>query len=90
MIYVLEYNDKTHQYHYNNLDNTNVRFQSTLFTNGWNPICIVPEDLFSDHDFDVFTDWIRDHNYPYKDAYILINTWVINWMEGRKLPTPEK
>ena len=90
MIYILEYNDQTFQYHYNNLDKSGLHFQSELFTNGWNPICIVSNDLYMDNNFDTFTNWVKDNKHSYQDAYRLINMWVINWMNGKKIKIQEK
>ena len=85
MIYLLEYNRNTHQYHYNHLRNDNITFQSELFTHGWNPICILPEGIDSDDEFIKFTYQHAAKKMGYKRVYALVNMWVMNWMERRHI-----
>lgn len=85
MTYLLEYNRSTHQFHYNHLNKDERTFHSALFSYGWSPICILPEELSLDQDFIDFTNHLAKKKMGYKDMYRLVNMWVINWMQGRKL-----
>lgn len=85
MIYILEYNRSTYQFHYNHLRKDERTFQNVLFSHGWNPVCIMSEELSSDQDFIDFTNYLAKKKMGYKEVYRLVNMWVINWMEGRKL-----
>ena len=76
MTYLLEYNRSTHQFHYNHLNKDERTFHSALFSYGWSPICILPEELSLDQDFIDFTNYLAKKKMGYKDPNIFFRKVV--------------
>ena len=86
MIKLLEYSYEQNQFHYNNLNNENLsEFDNQLFTNSYYPICIVTDELRQNTEFFNFIHGLKDKKISYERMYTLVNIWVMNWIQGRKL-----
>lgn len=84
MGYLLEYNEMQGCFHSNfiftNEDGTQ-RFDSEPMTNGYLPVCPVPNALDEDPRFSKLLERFAGRNVPYKDVFEIINLFVIGWVQ---------
>ena len=73
-VWVLEYNEDTHQFHYNSSFDSGV-FRQELFSNGWKPVCVIPDCYSVDKEFGDLIYEITDKKMSYRAAVNSIYAW---------------
>ena len=81
-MFLLEYNEKHHAFHNNFLKGDSSTFGSPLFSNGWKPVCPVPDSFHGDAVFEEFTDFLSDAQMPYEMVVERVLIWVMNRLES--------
>lgn len=83
-MYLVEYS-VVQGFHYNYLEPNGITFHNELFTNNYNPICIIEQELARNDEFCDFTNALWERGTSWKHVYSLVNAWLINYKEGKIL-----
>lgn len=73
-VWTLEYNEKEHQFHYNNSCEKG-EFRQALFSFGWMPVCLIPDCYSTDKEFGDLLNKICDKKLSYQDAVKSVYAW---------------
>lgn len=77
--FLLEYNQSQGLYHYNYLERDEGTFHNPFAQNGWEPVCIIPEDLTTDEAFLALLDMHSDA--PVDVVREKVIGWVLNYLK---------
>lgn len=81
---LLEYNDELHQFHYNVFKDGVPDYE--MFSNGFQPICFVPNKLHADDALNDLLHNIQKNEDAFKDAFSLISVFVECWRTQQETP----
>ena len=81
---LLEYNEKQ-GFHHNYAIPCQHRFSSPLFTFGWYPVCVIPDALLHDPDYESLTDRLEACHADYQTVTHEVIYWLMNKMEPQIL-----
>ena len=74
---LLEYNKKQ-GFHNNTIIPHEGRFSSPLFSNGWIPVCTIPDALIHDPEFEALIDRLEDELPEYEAVTEAVVFWLMN------------
>ena len=78
---LLEYNPECKQFHHNTIFSGNDGFVSPLFSNGWMPVCVIPDELTLNDEYQALIRNVKEIDAPYKTVVYLFSYWVMREME---------
>lgn len=78
---LLEYNPECKQFHHNIIFSGNHGFVSPVFSNGWMPVCVIPDELTISEEYMNLIGNIKRMDAPYKTVVCIMTYWVMREME---------
>lgn len=77
---LLEFNEKQ-GYHNNTVIPWEHRFSSKLFSYGWKPVCVIPDELVYDPEYEALTDRLEEEHASYETIVHEITLFVMTRYE---------
>jgi hypothetical protein len=68
-------------YHHNTVIPCEHRFSSELFSYGWKPVCIIPDDLWHDPEYQALTDRLEEEHASYETVVREVILFVMSRYE---------
>lgn len=78
---LLEFNEQQ-GFHYNTVILHERRFSSKLFSYDWKPVCIIPDELVHDPEYDALTNRLEEDHASYETIVNIVTLFVMSHYEA--------